>query len=216
MGGKKSGYRSGGESTLQFNDLVNDEEVGFCKMLLKGKNEIGLCGEKNRKKAFHYCSDCWSIISSEHGSAETKIWPPKRDNFDSRYCFDVNTQNVFLVPKHWMDSYTEIPTISTGPAIEIKYRKHHSKRGGDYPCWVYAIRLEDGMIYIGQTKDLERRLHEHRNKPGKTIVKYGGYQQKLQDVKVNNRDTAEALEQFLVELLKNCGSRATQGYEEDD
>ena len=115
-----------------------------------------------------------------------------------------------------MESYTDIPTISSGPALEIQYRKHHSNRGGNYPCWVYAIRLKDGMIYIGQTKDIKRRLHEHKNKPGKTVQKHGGYKHKIREVKVNNRDTAEALEQFLVELFRDCSIRATQGYENDD
>lgn len=27
--------------------------------------------------------------------------------------------------------------------------------------WVYVIKCSDGTIYIGQTNDLERRLHEH-------------------------------------------------------
>lgn len=193
-------------------DHISTEENGSCKGMEKNGNKVSLCGQKTRKSAFHYCPDCFSIIASEFGRKATKEWPPKRDNKESRYCYDYRRENIFLIPMSWMDLYDA--KQADGSAIEIKYRKFQS--GGNFPCWVYVLKCKDGMHYVGQTKHLKRRIHQHKTNAGKTIKKYGGYQKLLKDVKVNNRDTALALEEFLVQLLRDLGMRATHGFVNDD
>ena len=211
-------YRRGGSqgpASLTFYDHKSDEEPGQCRLLDKDGKEIALCEEKLRNRKHYYCRNCYHVIASEFGVKATKEWPPKRDGSESRYCYDHRTENLFLVPKKWMEIYDNTSS-NDGAAIEIKYRKHHSKKGGNYPCYVYVIRLQDGMIYIGQTKDIKRRIHQHKNSPGKTIQKHGGYKHKIKEVKVNNRETAEALEEFLVQVFRDCSIRATHGFEADD
>ena len=39
---------------------------------------------------------------------------------------------------------------------------------------------------------------------------------KIKEVKVDNRETAEALEEFLVQVFRDCSIRATHGFEADD
>ena len=209
------GDSSRGPSILEFFNHKSDEEPGVCKLLDKDGKEISLCEMKPGNRKHHYCRDCYHVIASEHGVEGTLEWPPLRDGAESRFCYDHRTENLFLIPSTWMERYDDTSN-SSGGAIEIKYRKHHSKKGGDYPCYVYVIRLKDNMIYVGQTKDIKRRIHQHRNSPGKTINKHGGYKHKISEVKVNNRDTAEQLEQFLVEVFRDCSLRATQGFENDD
>ncbi len=209
--------RSGsGSSRVNFEDEISEEEDGICKALEKEGNTVSLCGEKTRNRTFHYCSDCYSVIASEFGRNATKVWPPKREGFNSRYCYDYKTENIFLIPKTWMELYSPPRQSSDGSSIDVKYRKHHSKKGGNYPCWVYVIRLKDNMIYVGQTRDLKRRIHQHKNNPGKTLEKHGGYKHKIHEVKVSNRALAEQLEQFLVEVFRDCSIRATQGFEADN
>jgi predicted GIY-YIG superfamily endonuclease len=204
-----------GPCKLNFFDQKSAEEPGICKSLEKDGIEVGLCENKPKNRAHHYCKDCYEIIASQDGRDATTTWPPMRDGKESRYCYDYRTENMFLIPASWMEMYDNT-TNNSGNAIEIKYRKHHSKKGGNYPCYVYAIRLNDGMCYIGQTKNIDQRIHQHKNNPGKTIKKHGGYKHLIKQTKVNNRDTAEQLEQFSVELLRECGQRATHGFVDDD
>lgn len=39
--------------------------------------------------------------------------------------------------------------------------------------WVYIIRGENGLHYTGMTKDLDRRIREHRNGASKSTRRYG-------------------------------------------
>ena len=38
-------------------------------------------------------------------------------------------------------------------------------------CYVYLLRLSDDSLYCGMTKDLDRRLREHREGRGSKYVK---------------------------------------------
>ena len=199
-------------TSIDIIDHISIEEDGSCKCMEKDGAHVTLCGQPTRKSGFHYCPDCYSIIASEFGAKSTKEWPPMRENDESRYCYDYRTENIFLIPNSWMEKYDA--KKADGSAIEIKYRKF--QRGGNYPCWVYVLKCKDGMHYIGQTKHLKRRIHRHKTNPGKTLQKHDGYQKMMKNVKVNNRDTALALEEFLVQLLRDLGMRATHGFVTDD
>ena len=56
-------YRGNSQSSLNFSNSITDEDLGFCKLLEKDGKDISLCGEKTRKRDFHYCRDCYSIIA---------------------------------------------------------------------------------------------------------------------------------------------------------
>ena len=165
--GSRQNYSS--HSKLEYRDYQPDEATGKCKCLLKNRREVWLCGDKTRKREFHYCWDCYEMISSEDGRKATTTWPPKRNGKESRYCYDVDTENVFLIPDRWMEEYVDLAK-STGSAIDVKTRSFHSKKdGSDYPCWVYVLRLEDAMLYIGETRNLKRRIYQHKKNPSKTL-----------------------------------------------
>jgi len=40
--------------------------------------------------------------------------------------------------------------------------------------WVYAIRFEDGAIYVGLTKDIDRRMDEHRRRQSPSTRRFKG------------------------------------------
>jgi putative endonuclease len=40
--------------------------------------------------------------------------------------------------------------------------------------WVYAIRFGDGIIYVGLTKDLDRRMAEHRRRQCPSTRRFKG------------------------------------------
>ena len=40
--------------------------------------------------------------------------------------------------------------------------------------WVYALRFEDGTIYVGMTKDLDRRLTEHERRQSPSTKRLKG------------------------------------------
>lgn len=206
---------------LNFWNQISAEEPGFCKTLEKDGIEIGLCENKTKNRAHHYCRDCYGIIKSQDGRDATTSWPPMRDGKESRYCYDYRTENMFLIPTSWMEMYDDTTNNGNngnngGNAIEIKYRKQNSKNAGNFPHYVYALRLNDGMCYIGQTKNIDQRIRQHKNNPGPTIKKHDGFKHLIKQTKVNNRDTALQLEQLLVELLRECGQRATHGFVDDD
>ena len=206
-------YRGKSQSALNFSNAITDEDLGFCKLLEKDGKDISLCGEKTRKRDFHYCRDCYSIIAEIFDIKATKTWPPKNDGSESRYCYDYKTENCFLIPSHWMEQY-DVQQSDGSAAIDVKYRPHHSKKGGDYPCYVYVIRLKDNTIYVGQTKDLQLRLRQHKKSPGKTLQKPGGFKHKISDVQVSNRLLAEQLEQFLVNVFKDVSLNVTNGFDD--
>jgi len=40
--------------------------------------------------------------------------------------------------------------------------------------WVYAIRFEDGAVYVGLTKDIDRRMSEHRRRQSPSTRRFQG------------------------------------------
>jgi putative endonuclease len=40
--------------------------------------------------------------------------------------------------------------------------------------WVYAIRFDDGVIYVGMTNDLTRRMAEHKRRQSPSTRKLSG------------------------------------------
>jgi predicted GIY-YIG superfamily endonuclease len=99
-------------------------------------------------------------------------------------------------------------------AIAIPYAAFHSKYENEIPCWVYVLRLNDGVYYVGQTKDIRKRIEQHTYNPNKTIVKHGGMKDQVKSVEVTTRSLAEQMEQFIFELMKDIGIRVTKGLEE--
>ena len=61
---------------------------------------------------------------------------------------------------------------------------------------VYVIELEDGRKYIGQTNNLERRLHEHQNGRSPYTRKHK-FKKLLYSEKYNSRSEAMKREKFL-------------------
>jgi len=95
--------------------------------------------------------------------------------------------------------------------IDIEYESHYSKIDNK-KCIVYLLRLNDGTIYVGQTgKSLDQRVSEHKNNPGVTVSKHGGFDSILRSLPVHNRQLAEKLEQFIFEIIKSLGMRVTMG-----
>ena len=209
----RDNQRGGKPSLLNYANTKADEDAGFCKLLDKDGKDVSLCGEKTRKREFHYCPDCYAVIAETFSVESTKVWPPERDGSESRYCYDYQTENCFLIPSHWMEQYGPKKS-SGGGIIDVRFRPHHSKKGGNYPCYVYVIRLKDNTIYVGQTKDLQLRLRQHKSSPGKTLKKHGGFKHKISDVKVSNREVAEQLEQFLVNVFRDVSLNVTNGFDD--
>jgi len=213
-----AGQRKG--STLNFFHFNTDEKTGICKLLEKCGKDISLCGVKTRKPEFHYCFDCYQMIKTLFGLEETKVWPPERAGNESRYCYDYDRENCFLIPHKWMKEYehirepqvaisSEFKSKNMGTYIDIEVERFQSKKGGLYPCYVYLFRMKNNVIYVGECKDYAIRLKGHKNNPGSTITKHGGFKKEIYHVKVKNRILAEELEQFLVNALNASGVSAT-------
>ena len=81
-------YRGSSQSSLNFSNSMTDEDSGFCKLLEKDGKDISLCNGKTRKRDFHYCPDCYSVIAEIFNVKATKSWPPMKDGSESRYCYD--------------------------------------------------------------------------------------------------------------------------------
>jgi predicted GIY-YIG superfamily endonuclease len=202
-------------SSLNFIHLNTDEKAGLCKLLEKEGDDVSLCLAKTKKPGFHYCFDCYEMIKFLFGLEETKAWPPERDGNESRYCYDYKTENCFLIPSTWVQNYTKSNhTTKSTPmsgGIDVKTQPFRSKKGGNYPCYVYLLRMEDNVIYVGEAKDYKIRLEQHKKSPGVELKKHGGFKEEIYHVQVDNRVLAEELEQLLVNILNGAGFSATNG-----
>ena len=208
-----AGQRKG--SALNFSDFNTDEKAGFCKLLEKDGDDVSLCLTKTKKSEFHYCLDCYEMTKYLFGLEETKVWPPKRDGNESRYCYDYKTENCFLIPSTWVQNYTKSNhTTKSTPmsgGIDVKTQPFQSKKGGNYPCYVYLFKMKDNVIYVGEAKDYKIRLKQHKKSLGAELKKHGGFKEEIYHVQVENRVLAEKLEQLLVNILNEAGIPATNG-----
>ena len=205
-------------SSLNFIHFNTDEKSGFCKLLKKDGKQLTLCLVKTKKAAFHYCYDCYEMIKHLFGLEETKVWPPERNGNESRYCYDYDSENCFLIPSTWVQNYTKsdhtIKSTSMSGGIGVKTRPFQSKKGGlDYRCYVYVFRMKDNVIYVGETavSEYKSRMKRHKNSPGAEVKKHGGFKKEIYHVEVKNRLLAEELEQLLVNILIGAEIPATNG-----
>jgi len=209
------------EPVPNFIHRKTDEENGSCKLLIKNGSDVSLCLVKTIKPEFHYCPRCYEEIKYQFSLEETKVWPPEiyrlkgpsdgresRYPHESRYCYDIKTEDCFLMDNiSWHLSYGLQERGIFLPGI----KRFKSKHQGNYACWVYLIRMKDDVIYVGETKNLEKRLAEHFASPGAEMRAHGGYKEEIYHVKVENRELAEQLEQLLVNILNILGHTATNG-----
>ena len=206
------------DSTPNFKHFNTDEKVGFCKLIEKAGKDVSLCLGLTLKPEFHYCYECYDMIKILFGLEETKVWPPERNGNESRYCYDYDSENCFLIPSTWVQNYTKSHHIQKstpmGGGISVKTRPFQSKKSNwEDPCYVYVFRMEDNVIYVGETEvsKYKGRMKKHKNSPGAEVKKHGGFKKEIYHVQVKNRLLAEELEQLLVNILNGAGIPATNG-----
>jgi putative endonuclease len=62
---------------------------------------------------------------------------------------------------------------------------------------VYALRFETGEIYVGLTRDLARRLGEHRRRQSPSTRRFGGEPQLIHTEVVKGYEAARRVEKYL-------------------
>jgi predicted GIY-YIG superfamily endonuclease len=63
--------------------------------------------------------------------------------------------------------------------------------------FVYALRFEDGGVYVGLTKDLGRRLEEHTRKQSPSLKRFSGRFQVFYRKDFSSYREARAHEKYL-------------------
>lgn len=110
-----------------------------------------------------------------------------------------------------LDCYIGRPVKPWEPSVEVPPQKQHYKveysdawvDGYMQPdkCFVYILEVDDGVLYVGHTKDLRERLTEHREQKKSSTA---GHDSKLQYVEiVATQEVAKLREDELKRLMES-------------
>ncbi len=193
--------------------MVNNPDQS-CRAFFWQDHEPWACGADTRRTEYHYCYDCWSQI---RGVGDVFAWPPRTEaGQETRWC--LGATRVFQLTRGQMDKWLH-RRADGGGWLAQKQPMAASWIAGDRlhdgPWFVYLLRLTDGAMYVGQTKDLEKRLAEHNSGRGARVTTVNQPVSLVHRAAVSTRQAAVDAERLLRDALRSAGMRVSMGEDPD-
>ncbi len=193
--------------------MVNNPDRS-CRAFFWQDHEPWACGADTRKTEYHYCYECWSQVVTV---GDVLAWPPRTEvGVETRWC--LGATRVFQLTPGQMAKWLDRPADGGGwlekrqPVAEA-WSRGDQLHGG--PWFVYLLRLTDGAMYVGQTRNLEKRLAEHNGGRGARVTTANQPVALVHQAAVSSRQAAVDAERLLRDSLRSAGLRVSMGEDPD-
>ncbi len=180
------------------------ETNGHCKALFWDAGTVFRCDSSTRRNEYHYCRDCWdSACALLEAPAR---WPPQLDDGgETRLC--IGKTRVFRLTRGQFEQYAQF----SSKAASFDERLIARDPDGTEQCYVYLLRLDDGRLYVGHSKDSSRRIQDHIDGKGAAVMKDASPIAVLAEWPTVGRANALRLEREIYQALRVAGNRVTMG-----
>ncbi len=180
------------------------ETEGHCKALFWDAGTVMRCDSSTRRNEYHYCRDCWDVACARLDTPGR--WPPRLDDGgETRLC--IGKSRIFLLAPSQYAQYAQGPP----KAASFDDRLIARDPTGTEQCFVYLLRLDDGRLYVGHSKDSSRRIQDHIDGRGAAVMKDASPLAVLAEWPVVGRANALRLEREIYQALRVAGNRVTMG-----